>query len=401
MEKKATLGDVRRKNRAMVVRHLLLEGQTSRVAVGAATGLSPATITTVINGLLEDGSIIELGLTEPENGRPRTLLGLNRNAAWVLGADVGEAAVTVGLFDLDLNRLGEKRFPFSGRRIDPVVVMQSITEGARDLLDQCQAPPSPLLGLGLGVPGIVQTTTNPDGSFSRLVHAQVVGWDAVTFDRLTDILHVPVLVDNGAKTTTLAEHWFGAIRGCDDAVMVLIGAGAGAGIISNGALLRGSSASAGEWGHTKISMDGPRCRCGARGCVETFVGAAAVLQAWRGIEAVKDGEEAPAVDQLFEAARHDDYRANRAVDDLVEHLGVALSNLVNLYNPSKVVLGGWFGDIIATNLLDRVTDAVRASSLDQPGAEVAIERSTLGHDGITLGAATLMVEQFIETGWPT
>jgi len=147
-------------------------------------------------------------------------------------------------------------------------------------------------------------------------------------------------------------------------------------------------------------MDGPRCRCGARGCVETFVGAAAVLQAWRGIEAVKDGEEPQAIARLFQAAHDGDHRADRAIDDLIEQLGVALSKLVNLYNPSKLVLGGWFGDVIGTYLLDRVKDAVKASSLNQPGAAVAIERSTLGTRGITLGAATLMVDRFIETGWP-
>lgn len=399
MGQKVTMQDVRRANRALVVRHLFMEGQTSRVAVGAATGLSPATVTSVISGLLEDGSIIERGSAETENGRPRTLLSLNKDAARVLGADVGEAAVNIGLFDLDLNCLGERSYPFASRHIEPEIVTQAITEGAHNLVDQCEANDIPLLGLGLGVPGIVQTIVQPDSTIRHLVYAQVIGWNAASFDHLTDILKVPVLIDNGAKTTTQAEHWFGTIRGCDDAAMVLIGAGAGAGIISNGKLLRGSSASAGEWGHTKISMDGPRCRCGARGCVEAFVGAAAVLQAWRGLEAVSGGEEMQGVAQMFQAASTGDRRAVRAIDDLVEYLGVALSNLVNLYNPGRLILGGWFGDIIADHLFDRVVDAVKASSLKQPGAEMTIKRSSLGNKGITLGAATLVVDRFIESGW--
>lgn len=399
MAQRATVRDVRRTNRALVVRHLLLEGQTSRAAAGEATGLSATTVTNVVSDLLEDGSIVEQGSVESEGGRPRVLLRLNRDAARVFGADVGETAVTVGLFDLDLNRLGEKVYPFAARRISPQEVMDSIAAGVADLLDDRRGPTAPVLGLGLGVPGIVRKAVNADGSPTTVVHAQVIGWDAVSFDALSGMLGMPVIVDNGAKTTTQAEHWFGSIKGEDDAVMVLIGAGAGAGIISNGNLLRGSSSSAGEWGHTKISMDGARCRCGARGCVETFVGAAAVLEAWRGIEQVHHGEETHAVDELFAAWRAGDERAVRAIGDLVEHLGVALSNLVNLYNPRTLVLGGWFGDVIATHLLDEVTATVKSSSLEQPGADVRIRRSALGAKAVALGAATLPVDRFIQTGW--
>lgn len=399
MTQKSTVRDLRRANRALVVRHLLLEGQTTRAAAGEATGLSPATVTNVVGELLEDGSIVEQGLTESEGGRPRILLGVNRDAARVVGADVGEAAVTVGLFDLNLNRLGEKSYPFSGRRIGPDEVMDTIVDGVADLLDDRRGPTVPTLGLGLGVPGIVRKAVKSDGSIATVVHAQVIGWDAVSFDALADRLRMPVITENGAKSTTQAEHWFGSIKSIDDAVMVLIGAGAGAGIVSNGTLLRGSSSSAGEWGHTKISMDGARCRCGARGCVETFVGAAAVLEAWRGIEAVRDGEESKAVARLFEAWKAGDTRAVRAINDLVEHLGVALSNLVNLYNPQKLVLGGWFGDVIAKHLLDEVATAVKAASLELPGSDVQIERSALGAKAVALGAATLPVDRFIETGW--
>jgi predicted NBD/HSP70 family sugar kinase len=399
MPKKATVRDVRRTNRALLVRHLLLEGQSSRSAVGEATGLSAATVTNVIGELIDEGAVVEQGQTESDGGRPRILLGLNRDAARVVGADVGESSVTVGLFDLDLNRLGEKAFPFAGRRISPEAVMDSIVTGVQELLDDRRGPAVPLLGLGLGVPGIVQSVTSADGSLESVVHAQVIGWDGVSFRELAERVGMPVFLDNGAKTTTQAEAWFGSLKGSEDGVVVLIGAGAGAGIVSNGRLLRGSSSSAGEWGHTKISMDGMRCRCGAKGCVETFVGAAAVLEAWHGPEGRPEGQEPEAVAALISAWRDGDERATRAVSDLIEHLGVALSNLVNLYNPQKIILGGWFGDVIAANLLDEVTEAVRRSSLEQPGADVRIERSALGSKAVALGAATLPVDQFIETGW--
>jgi predicted NBD/HSP70 family sugar kinase len=206
-----------------------------------------------------------------------------------------------------------------------------------------------------------------------------------------------VFLDNGAKTTTQAEAWYGSAKGVEHAIVVLIGDGAGAGIITNGRLYRGSSSSAGEWGHTKISLHGPVCRCGGIGCVETFVGASAVLKRWHPGDDW-DGRESEGVAALLAAYAAGDAAAVTAVDALVQHLGVALANLVNLYNPSRIIVGGWFGDLVAQQFLEDVTSAMRRSSLKQPGEEAVVERSRLGQDAVALGAATLPVDRFIETG---
>ncbi|MBN9629438.1 MAG: ROK family protein, partial [Actinobacteria bacterium] len=118
-----------------------------------------------------------------------------------------------------------------------------------------------------------------------------------------------------------------------------------------------------------------------------------------GPEAHIDGQENEAIAALFAARSDGDERARSAVADLVDHLGVALSNLVNLYNPRKLILGGWFGDIIAQHVLDEVIEVVQRSSLEQPAADVRIERSTLGSKAVALGAATLPIEQFVESGF--
>jgi predicted NBD/HSP70 family sugar kinase len=230
------------------------------------------------------------------------------------------------------------------------------------------------------------------------VHAEVVGWHAADFSGFSDELGIPAYIDNGAKSTTQAEAWYGAARGVEHGVMVLVGEGAGAGIITDGRLYRGSSSSAGEWGHTKISLDGPHCRCGRTGCVETFVGASAVLDQWRGPDETWLGRETEGVEAILAAWRAGDPAARRAIDGVVRHLGVALSNLVNLYNPQKIIVGGWFGDRLAAEMLPAVQDAVRTYALDQPGSEVVLARSQLGPDAAVLGAATLPISEFIESG---
>lgn len=400
MAKKASVRDVRRTNRALLVRHLLLTGETSRSSVGLATGLSPATVTNVIAELIDEGSVREGGFLDSDGGRRRVLLGLDPAAAIAFGADVGETSIRVEAFDLTLNRLGSRIHPFSGRHIDPQQVIDVVTRETESLIAELGADRSKVLGLGLGVPGIVENPAQPPDGVDSIVHAQVIGWDAVTFSGLSERLGFPVYVDNGAKTTTQAESWYGSARGIEHAIVVLIGDGAGAGIITNGRLYRGSTSSAGEWGHTKISLDGIRCRCGSHGCVETFVGASAVLERWRGPGHEWTGRETDGVDALLAAFRSGDDSARIALDDLIDHLGLALSNLVNLYNPQQIIVGGWFGDRIAEQFLEPVRAAVRRYSLEQPGNEAVVERSRLGQEAVALGAATLPIDRFIETGWP-
>jgi predicted NBD/HSP70 family sugar kinase len=406
--RKASVRDVRRTNRALLLRHLLFAGETNRSEAGQATSLSPATVTNLVSELIAEGTVLEGGQLDSPGGRPRTILAVNPLAAVVFGADVGEAEITVEAFDLTMRRLGGRTYAFSGRRISPAAVSDVIAGAVgavtEDLVEAGGFGPAPkILGVGLGVPGIVEHPENvaggSDGAVEPLVHAPVVGWESVRFTDLALRLGAPLLIDNGAKTTTQAEAWYGSARGVEHGAVVLIGDGAGAGIITNGRLYRGSSSSAGEWGHTKISLDGIRCRCGARGCVETFVGASAVLERWRGREDSWLGREIDGVDALFEAYRDGDEAASTALHDLIDHLGVALSNLVNLYNPQKIVVAGWFGDRVAEEFLSDLRAAVRRSSLPQPGAEVIVERSTLGRQATALGAATLPLDRFIEHGW--
>jgi predicted NBD/HSP70 family sugar kinase len=397
MAKKASMKDVRRTNRALILRHLLLNGPTSRTEIGAATGLSPATVTSVVNGLLREGVVKAEGFVESDGGRPRAILAIDPNGAWVIGADISESVVRVGLFDLSLRRLAAREYAFGERHLDTSTVRDILGDATRALVEEVGGDRFRILGLGLGVPGIVEGVTGD--SDDAVIHADVIGWHSVDFAGLADELGFPVYIDNGAKTTTQAESWLGSARGLEHSIVVLIGEGVGAGIITDGRLYRGSSSSAGEWGHTKISFDGPSCRCGSRGCVETFVGASAVLARWKGTETFS-GREAEGVDALFAARRAGDEAAITAVDTLIEQLGLALSNLVNLYNPQKIIVGGWFGDRIAADFLDELRRATCAYALEQPGNEAVLARSQLGQDAVALGAATLAIDRFVETGWP-
>ncbi|UCM91301.1 ROK family transcriptional regulator [Streptomyces marincola] len=399
-EKRQTVRDLRRANRAALLRQLYFNGPLSRHELGRATGLSSGTVSNVTAALLADGLLREAGSVDSDGGRPRTLLRVRPESGLLIGVDVGETGVRVALFDLSLAELARAESPLTdgGREVPPVV--RHIAAGIADVLGAAGAGRDRLLGVGLGVPGIVERAA-PRGA---VVHAQTVGWDAVPLEELlreaVDLPRaVPFLVANGARTFGQAELWFGAGRGARNAVIALIGSGVGACIVTDGVPYGGAGSAAGEWGHTTLRVGGRRCRCGARGCLEAYVGASALLERWAeagGPEAVGDQEAALAA--LLAAARAADERAAGLLAETAEYLGAGIANLVNLFNPERIVLGGWAGLSLGPRLLPAVREAAGAYALRHPAGRASIRLGRLGTEAVTVGAATLPLAAFLDAG---
>lgn len=168
---------------------------------------------------------------------------------------------------------------------------------------------------------------------------------------------------------------------------MLLGVGVGATIVADGTTFRGVSNSAGEWGHTKIVAGGRPCRCGGRGCLEAYVGIEAILDR-AGVASQGDWEED--LDRLLAAE-------SPVIQETVTYLGVGLANLVNLVNPEKIVIGGWVGARLGERLLPDIRRATAADSLAEPYAATSIVLGRLGPDAVALGAATLVLEEFLNT----
>lgn len=234
-----------------------------------------------------------------------------------------------------------------------------------------------------------------------IVHAPTLGWDAVELERmLRDGTDLPLHVDNGAKTLGQAEMWFGAGRGARHAVFVLVGSGVGAAVVTGGVTYRGASSSAGEWGHTTLVYGGRPCRCGARGCLEAYVGAGAIID--RYIEATGDppapaaSEEAQLGAIIAAAARSP--AARRILDETVAYLGAGVGSLINLFNPERIVIGGWAGVAIGAKQLPAIRRGAEAHALRQPFQQASIELCELGGDAVALGAATLPIARLLAAG---
>ena len=382
--RRSTVRDLRRDNRSVLLWTLFANQPCSRQDLSEATGLSTASVSNVIRELISDGIVVEAGSVDSDGGRPRILLEMNPGRGYVAGVDVGETRVMVELFDLSMSVQARAQYALDPRVHNVDVVVDSIAAGLTKVLADSRIDPPAVLGVGVGVPGVVE-----QGS-EVLVHGQAYGWDAVPLERLLQpVVDLPLFIDNGAKTMGQAELWFGAARHTRQAVVCLMGSGLGASIITGSPGRGGSSASV-EWGHTTIELGGRSCRCGSRGCLEAYVGAEAILDRY-GL-AASGADEESALATLVNASTA---RAAEILNETALYLGAGIANLINLFGPERIILGGWAGLLLGERILPAIREAARQHSLTHRFAQTSIELGGLGADAVALGAATLPMERFL------
>ncbi|MFK0172736.1 ROK family protein [Streptomyces sp. NPDC090306] len=408
-----TVRDLRRGNRAAVLQRLYFDGPLSRLELGPATGLSSGSVSNVVADLVADGLVEEAGSVDSDGGRPRTLLRVAADSGHMIGVDVGETRVRVELFDLALTELARTHRQLAHHGYDVDVIVGHIRDGIAEVLDTAGIAPDALLGVGIGVPGIVEHTPER----GAVVHGQTIGWDAVPLEellragsRLPD--SVPHFIDNGAKTLGQAEMWFGGGRGARNAAVVLFGSGVGACLVTPEV----EQGRAVEWGHLTVRVRGRRCRCGALGCLEAYAGAESLLARWReeGGRAPDGIDEESALTALLDAAYPPegtgaggpggtdaaaaDPVALAVLEETAEYLGAGLSDLINLFQPERILVGGWAGLQLGRRFLTAVRDHATAYALRYPAARVSIDLGLLGPDAVTVGAAILPLADFFARG---
>ncbi|KAB2380480.1 ROK family transcriptional regulator [Actinomadura montaniterrae] len=393
--RRRTVRDLRRANRSVLLRRLYFDGPLSRQDLARETGLSPASVSNVVGELIEAGLVAEAGSVESDGGRPRVLLKVAAGFGHLIGVDVGETRVMVELFDLDLTPLAKADLPLGDGGHDDRAVARHILEGLDDVAGRASVDPSTVIGVGVGVPGVVEHRP-AEGGPEAVVHCQTIGWDGVPLERMLRAgTGLPLFVDNGATALGQAEMWFGAGRGHRNAVVALIGSGVGSAVMIDGSPYRGAAGSAGEWGHTTSRVGGVPCRCGSLGCLEAYVGAAALLERYRAAGGPAGADEETALAGLLDDPSP---AAAELRADVAEHLGAGVADLVNLFSPEKIIIGGWAGLLLGGRMLGRIVDATARYALRQPFAQTSVELCHLGPEAVAVGAATLPLAHLLDGG---
>src|ERR1700753_420269 len=401
-----TVRDLRRDHRSVLLWSLYLHQPCSRQDLSEATGLSSASVSNVIRELIAEGIVIEAGSVDSDGGRPRVLLRINPDFGYVVGIDVGETRVRAELFDLTMNVRANADYPLEPREHGVDVVCDRLLAGLRDVLAESGVPQESILGVGVGVPGVVEH--GPE----VLLYGQTYGWDAVPLERLLRgqgaRTALPLYMENGANTLGQAELWFGAGQGARHGVVALIGSGVGASIIGHGAAERAGTSSGTEWGHTTIMVGGRDCRCGSRGGLEGSGGGADILvrdahaqheaqgeaegQGWQQLLPGRDEETALAA--LAEMAETSP-EAAKVLDDTALYLGAGIADLINLFGPDQIILGGWAGLLLGQRLLPAIRASAPEHALRHPDAETKISGGGIGPAAVARGAATLPIQAFL------
>ena len=376
---------MKRMNRARVL-SLLREGGTfSRVRLKELTGLDGTTVTNLTRDLLKKRMLLSLGYERSTGGRRPEMLALNPEWKMTVGVYVGPKRMRGTLADLrgEVKRTTEEVIPSEADRAWITGTMRRMCSG---LVEGVAA--SRVLGAALAVTGM------PDPSRRRIVQSAffpaLVGTDLG--DLLGDHLGVPTEMDASSRCLALAEQRFGAARGLENFVLLELGRGVGCAVVADGRLQRGASAGAGELGHTVVVEGGKPCLCGHRGCLETVASVGALERDARRRLRRRD----ITFDDIAVLSKEGDGRVVEIVRRAGSHIGVAASHIVNILNPSHIVVGGELSRL-GSPLLEAIDESLRAHSMPASYRAMDIRPAALGEDtGAALGAAALLIDKVFE-----
>lgn len=391
---------VRKMNRSLILKTLRTNHTLSRARLASETGLNPSTVSKIINELLNENLVMETHLYQPDIGRPSRLLELNPSGGCALGVEINIDYLLAILTDFTANILWRKRVeinPKGGQQIILSEIEALISNG----LHTEQASGLQVLGISVGVPGLV------DYRNGYLKIAPNLHWqDVPILDFLKERFDILIFVENEANAAALGEYYFGAARGVENFIYLSAGVGLGGGIVIDGKLFRGSFGYASEVGHVTFDVDGELCGCGKRGCWETFVGPRAVERRVRrtlraGTEGnsimrdMADGNlEQITFHMVHKAAHNGDKVAVAALHEVGRYLGIGIANLLNIFNPEMIVLGGVLNQA-SSIILPIVQETVEANTLSPNRENVDIVASVHGTDASVMGAVAIVLDEFL------
>jgi predicted NBD/HSP70 family sugar kinase len=386
---------LRSHNLALVLQHIADNEPVTRARIAQATSLTKATVSSLVDDLVSARLVTELGPeARGEVGRPGSALALNRTGFVGVGLEINVDYVAVCVTDL----VGRVRYlrtrPRDNRGQPPTRVLGRAARMARTAMQAAEAESLTVAGLAVAVPGLVETGQG-------LLHvAPNLEWvDVPVAQILKDRLaprDPPVMVDNEANLAALGELWFGGHEHLTDFVHISGEIGVGGGIVVGGELFRGASGFAGEVGHVTVQPDGPRCRCGARGCLEQVAGQEALLRAagLTGAAGTSIGQPRGSVAELVARARAGDPGTLAAIESAGRALGIGVAATVNVVDPSAVLLGGLYASLEPW-LRKPLQEELQERVISQSWAPVRVLASSLGPDAAVRGAAGAVVREVL------
>jgi predicted NBD/HSP70 family sugar kinase len=383
---------MRAQHSRLILNLLWTEREISRAELSRRTGLSRSTVSAIVNDLLSTGLVEEARAGVSTGGRRPIMLEFQDGASLIVGIELGATHISCVLTDLRCKVIA-RWSALAPVRDQPKVALDKMITAVRSMLDADGVQPSQLLGIGVAVPSPVDSKR--PGELLPLLVPKWQGYNIAS--HLEQNFSCPVFVDNDANLGALAELWWAAGPTVRNLAYIKVATGIGAGLIINGRIFRGSGGTAGEIGHTVIDSSGARCECGLNGCLTTFIGTRFLLERAAN-HARASGSTRPVpetLNELVDAALNGEPNAVESIRYTGQRLGIGVANMLNLFNPDTVVLGGGIaraGDL----LVGALRETLEKSSLAASTSHADIRVSGLDEWGIAVGAATLVLESALQ-----
>jgi glucokinase-like ROK family protein len=386
---------VRRINKSILLNTLRLRAPISRARIANLTGLNRGTVSNIVNDLIEEGLVVEEKQERSGIGRPAISLRLRPDAGAVIGVEIGVDFIAVLLTNFVADTLWETRIQTSPDQPQSQIIGQAeqLTDQALSIAHQAHLRP---LGLGLGVPGLVNVRQG------NLIIAPNLHWKDVPLRLMwNQRFHLPIYIENEANLAALGEYYFGVARGVENFIYLSSGIGLGGGIVIDGKLFRGTNGYAGEIGHVQRDPQGEPCGCGRVGCWETEVGPRAVLRRAKKalqvnpdpslLEACRGDFDNLTFEMVVQFALENHRLCRQAIEEVAVSLGVGIADLVNIFNPELVVIGGAF--IQGKDILEPIIEqTIRASALTPSAENLRVGFSERGQDACVFGAVAAVLD---------
>ncbi|MEZ4864776.1 MAG: ROK family transcriptional regulator [Caldilineaceae bacterium] len=392
---KATHAQTRRHNNRLVLKMVYDQGPISRAEIARSTNLTATTVSTVISKLIADGLVEEIGSLATERGKPPTLVSLVKDARHVIALDLSRHEFQGAILNLRGEIQQRQSLPVAGSTGDEAVTL--VLTLIESLLPHAH---SPLLGIGIGAPGIIDLNHN------LIRRAANLGWENLALgEKLTEHFGLQAQIVNDNQAVLLAEFLFGNYKHTADMVVVRIGNGIGAGVLANGQLLHGNGTGAGEIGHVVVVKDGEPCRCGGHGCLETVASSRAIVKQAQAIarqnhtsslHALAPAPEAITIQTVIQAFQAGDPEIQALVAKVAYYLGLMIAHLLAVVGMPRVLLCGsvtGFGEPLLAAIRHEVAQLTLVGRINEPHIAMASLATDLSNQIMMGAAATLLAHE--------
>ena len=383
-------------NVSAVLKVIRDNGSLSRADVAKITGLTPASVTNITKMLIEDEYLVECKVGQSSGGRPPIMLELNPNARYVIGISIGVWMIDVVITNLSAEIILKKSIEINEERYDYDFVFKELVKLINEVIECSKIEKEKILGAGVALHGIVNARTGMS------IYSPYYGWKEINIkEALENELNLGVYVDNDVRAMALGESWFGITKDISNFVTLNISNGIGAGIIINNKPYYGVDFSAGEIGHIVVEGDGDKCNCGNYGCLETVASNNNITK--KAIKLIKQGTNSVlkelkadinqlTIEDISEAAKLEDELAISIIKEAARYIGIAITNLINILNPTSIVV---VGEIFENTFyaIETLNEIVKNRGMKLSSENVRIIKSMLGRDAAVVGATTLVIQE--------